>query len=162
MENKKSSPKHSTGEKKHSHKIRDAALDILDDLLGQLHDSDAIDTEMPEEFQDQLLNLEAQQENEISPTGLAVEQALEVVLNEARRRESLKRKKQRKKAQAFIIAHLNENKKAGWKEISAQTTNYTSEEIKKAIIALRNKGIIKRIDGGGRGVLGVYSIVKLI
>ena len=64
------------------------------------------------------------------------------------------------KSEAFVIRYLQERPSAAIDDIMGNADTCTPEAARRAVYTLANRGVVARIDGGGRGSQAVYQLTE--
>ncbi|MBW8012337.1 MAG: hypothetical protein FVQ83_14075 [Chloroflexi bacterium] len=136
-------------------------LELLTKLLLEMQGGESKKREDGENLSDSQSTNETTEDKTTNSSSQAALRLLDLVIKEKESRLRAKREKQRQEEaelRRLVLSCIRENGKIGWKDIAHMTDENTAEDIKRAIRALRRKGLIERVDGGGKGVSAVYDI----
>lgn len=157
--NKQKQTKHNSDDQSVEH---DNVQQLLSKLLEEMQDDETEARVHGDNLSDLQSLIEASEENDTVTSSEAETQLLDLVVMEKRRRIRAKRKEARQEGdeiRIFVLKCIAEKGEVSWMDIAATTEEYSAKDIKRAVRALRRQGLIKRVDGGGRGVKAIFDVV---
>ena len=139
----------------------ESLLGLLTNLLSEIQDGESDLIEPGNNLFDPQSTIDTSEDKSTNASSQAAQHLLNLVEKEKQSRMWTKRGKQRQvnaQLRKIVLRCIRENGKIGWKDISLKIDEYSAKDIKRAIRALRRKGLIERVDGGGMGVRAVFDI----